>query len=135
MKEWLKPEKSLRELETTKQRRPGSNYCPWIRFKQKEHKALVDNWAPGGHYHGGAHFPLVVFTNNSGWRSEEAQIRRSARTSAKAKAKGAEGKRSREKHAGSGTHSHSSAAVGMDSPAISANRRPRKASRPREARR
>ena len=102
----------MSELQSTKQYRPGSNYCPWIRFQQKAAEKLVDNWAPGGRYHGGAHFPLMVFTKNSSWRSRDAEKRRQALSKAK-KCKGTEGKGSREKHAGSGAHSRSSAAVTM----------------------
>jgi hypothetical protein len=81
LRDLLQPEQEEQELAATLQRRPGSVYCPYIRFKQKPLEK--DFWLVGGELHNGAHFPLVVFTNNASSRSEEKQVERSEKYRAK----------------------------------------------------
>jgi hypothetical protein len=81
LRDLLQPEQEEQELAATLQRRPGSVYCPYIRFKQKPLEK--DFWLVGGELHNGAHFPLVVFTNNASSRSEEKQVERSEKYKAK----------------------------------------------------
>jgi hypothetical protein len=58
-------------------RRPGKQYCPYLRFRQKPLNVL--EWLVDGNVHNGAHFPLCVFTHNASHRSKESHERRCAR--------------------------------------------------------
>ena len=44
------------------------NYCQWLKTKQKQ--LDVKEWLVDGEVHNGAHFPLLVFTNNESGRSQ-----------------------------------------------------------------
>ena len=59
------------------ERRTGANYCAYPRFKQKSMAQYF--WLVGGQLHNGAHYPLCVFTKNSGGRSAAATTGRSLR--------------------------------------------------------
>ena len=76
----------LAHLAQTRQRK-GSQYVPYLKLKQKQMNN-VDRMLADGAFHGGAHFPLCVFTDNSGARSEVAQRRRADRMRDIMKAKG-----------------------------------------------
>ena len=58
-------------------KRPGSYYCPYLRFKQKP--LDIEEWFVGENIHNGAHFPLCAFTNGSRARSEEKSRERAQR--------------------------------------------------------
>ena len=56
------------------QPREGVYYRAYLRLKQKT--TDQKEWLVDGEMHNGAHYPLCVFTHNSGGRSQEAQERR-----------------------------------------------------------
>ena len=67
------------------EKREGSCYCPYLRFKEK--RLNKEEWLVDGVMHNGAHFPLCVFTNNSRARSEAAAKARAQRKRDKAQRK------------------------------------------------
>jgi hypothetical protein len=61
--------------------RKGTNYCPYLRFRQK---ALdKEEWLVEKEMHSGAHFPLCVFTRNSSARSEAGRQKRALKVKGK----------------------------------------------------
>ena len=59
------------------EKREGSCYCPYLRFKEK--RLNKEEWLVDGVMHNGAHFPLCVFTKNSSSRSEAGAMARAQR--------------------------------------------------------
>ena len=57
----------------------------WLRTKEKRLEGNV--WAIGGRLHPGSHFPLAVFTDNTGRRSQQSYDGRKAQTRAQQRAK------------------------------------------------
>ena len=66
-------------------KRAGTTYRPYLRVKQKQ----VDRneWLVAGSVHNGAHFPLMIFTQNSSHRSEVAEQERREKSAKKRAAK------------------------------------------------
>jgi hypothetical protein len=63
--------------------RKGTNYCPYLRFRQK---ALdKEEWLVEKEMHSGAHFPLCVFTKKSSARSEAGRQKRALKGTGKGK--------------------------------------------------
>jgi hypothetical protein len=79
-------------------KRNNSLYCPYLRFKQKN--MTKEEWLVNGEVHGGAHFPLCVWTNNARARSVEGEEKREEKRRAKKAAGKGCGKGDMGKHAG-----------------------------------
>jgi hypothetical protein len=73
LEDLLEPTTTEEELANI-QRRPGQVGKPFLRLKGKLLKEA--EWLVEGEHHKGAHFPLAMWTNNVGFRSEEKSERR-----------------------------------------------------------
>ena len=65
------------------QKRHGASCKPWLKLKGKGLKQ--SEWLVEGEMHQGSHFPLVIFTDNEGHRSAEAESRRKMKRKTKSR--------------------------------------------------
>jgi hypothetical protein len=111
LRDLLKPSTPSEELQDIP-RRPGSYYCPYLRWSQK--KMDMSEWLVDGKMHNGAHFPLCVFTKNASARSNDKAIERAIKKEANVRAGKGRSGQSSAKGASKGAEKGSVPAVAAD---------------------